>query len=90
MNGKYIDQFITDQPFEFEFDPDTGLVSLVIHASFSGMAGPANQTGGTTLYMPVRIMLTPESAQRLLADLPKLAETLARSKEGITKPDFLN
>jgi hypothetical protein len=89
MSGKYIDQFITDQPLGFEFDPDTGLVSLVIHASFSGLAGPAHQVDGRTLYMPVRVMMTPESAQQLLADLPKVEAILVKSKQGITKPNFL-
>lgn len=90
MPGKYLDQFLTDQPIKFEFDPDTGLVSLDIRAGYSGLAGPANQTDqGATLYMPVRVMLTPESALALLNDLPTVAAILARSKEGITRPDFL-
>jgi len=83
---KYLDKFITDQPVQFELDPDTGLASLVIQASFSQMAGPANQAGGATIHMPVSVMLTPESAQALLADLPKLEAFLKRASEAPPKP----
>jgi hypothetical protein len=84
MSDKFLDKIITDKPLEFSFDQDTGLVTLVVHAGF----GPPDNSK-PSIYIPIQIMLTPESAQTLLTDLPKLAETLDKAKQGITMPRFL-
>lgn len=84
MPNKFLDQILTDKPLEFSFDPDTGLVTVVAHAGFCSPDSPK-----PTIYMPIRIMLTPESALALLTDLPKLEAVLGRAKEGITKPHFV-
>ncbi len=84
MSDKFLDKIITDRPLEFSFDPDTGLVTLVVHAGFGRPDTPK-----TSVYIPIQIMLTTESSHALLNDLPKLAEILDKAKEGITKPRFL-
>jgi hypothetical protein len=84
MSDKFLDKIITDKPLEFSFDQDTSLVTLVVHAGF----GPPD-VPRTSMYIPIQIMLTPESSRALLNDLPKLAEILDKAKQGITKPRFL-
>ena len=80
---KYLAQHITDRPLKFEIGRDTGLVQLVIEAG----GGQSDGTG--QVYFPVRVILTPEAARSLLADLPSLASVLALGSKGPTKPDFV-
>jgi hypothetical protein len=84
MSDKFLDKIITDKPLEFSFDPDTGLITLVAHAGFGPPDSPTPR-----IYIPIQILLTMESSRALLNDLPKLAETLDKAKQGITKPRFL-
>ena len=84
MSDKFLQTIITDRPLEFEFDPDTGIVTLVAHAGF---CSPGSSK--SSMYIPIRIMLTKESSHALLNDLPKLEEILDKAKQDITKPRFL-
>jgi hypothetical protein len=72
---------ITEDPLDFEFDPDTGLVLVNFLASFGHLDSTMKMRGG--------LLLTPEVAQALLDHLPKLESILERAKKGRTKPDFL-
>ncbi len=72
--------FLTEKPLEFAFDPDTGLVSVVFVAVWEH-AGQAFETR-------MRVLLTPETARSLQADLPKLEAVLAQAAKGPTKPRF--
>jgi hypothetical protein len=68
--------YIIEKPLEFDFDPDTGLLSLVGVGSTSG---PVRELGAC-------LMLTPKVSQALLADLPRLEAVLLQASRGPTKP----
>lgn len=74
--------FLTNDPVNFEFDPDTGLVSLIFLVSFDVPA--LGIVGGKR---KVRVFLTPEASQSLLAALPTLQSLLEQGAKGPTKPD---
>jgi hypothetical protein len=79
--------FLIASPLEFGYDPDTGLLSVVAVASMR------QQTVGKFEVPPSQmnliLLLTPETARRLLSDLPKLETLLQRAAKGSTTPDFL-
>ena len=81
---KYYASHLTDKPLSFGIGQDTGLAELIVESGI----GPPEGTGAT-MYLPVRILLTPEASRALLADLPKLACVLEQAAEGPTKPDFV-
>jgi len=72
--------FLIHSRLEFDYDPDTGLVSVIALAGVERQGVPGN--------MRLRLSLLPETSQSLLADLPKLEALLVRAKKGPTKPDF--
>ena len=74
--------FLTDKPLEFEYDPDTGLLTLFLRVE---MQFPNRQP---ELHR-VGMMLTPAASQALLADLPKLEAILERAVKGPTKPNVV-
>lgn len=72
--------FITEDPLSFEFDPDTGLVSVIFVSSWQV---PGSET---LMKRTMRLMLTPASSQALLDNLPALQSILELAKKGPTKP----
>jgi len=72
---------LTDQPLEFEFDPDTGIIWMTVVAGYevSGQPGQPQQ-------MRILVGLTLETSRSLLAALPKLQSLLEQATKGPTKP----
>jgi len=79
---EYFANYLTDRVPAFGIGQDTGLAEFVIEAGI----GPPEGTTATT-YLLVRVMLTPEAAQKLLADLPRIEAILAQAAKGPPKPD---
>lgn len=71
-------QFLTDSPLTFEYDPDTGLLSLGIAAGIQRL--------GVQSTVHLELLLTPKASQSLLSDLPKLEILLQQASEGPAKP----
>ncbi|HXY23364.1 MAG TPA: hypothetical protein VEI73_01850 [Candidatus Acidoferrum sp.] len=71
-------QFLTDLPLTFDYDPDTGLLSVLVQAGIQRL--------GVQATVNVELLLTPKASQSLLSDLPKLETLLRRASEGPTKP----
>ena len=80
---KYLSVFLTDKPVTFGIGQDTGLAELVIEAGY------ARTDGTEQIYQPVRVIMTPESSQALLLDLPKLQAVLAQAAKGPTTPNYV-
>jgi hypothetical protein len=78
---KDIAGFITEDPLEFGYDPDTGLVSVRFLASFGHL--------DVSMKRWMCLLLTPEVSRALLDNLPQLESLLEQAKKGPTKPDFL-
>jgi len=83
-------QFPINSPIKFEYDPGTALLSVRAVASVQHLQTP--------IEIPLRLMLTPQTSQSLLADLPKLESLLLQATieslllqatKGRAKPDFL-
>jgi hypothetical protein len=70
--------FITDSPLSFSYDPDTGLLSVLVTAGIERL--------GVHSTIEVAILLTPKVSRALLSDLPKLETLLRRASEGPAKP----
>jgi hypothetical protein len=78
---------IVNSPLAFEYDPNTGLLSVVANGEM-----PPQKTQNLewpAFPMSAILLLTPKIAQQLLADLPKLERLLERASKGPDKPDFL-
>jgi len=71
-------QFLTDSPLNFDYDPNTGLLSLEIAAGIQRL--------GVQTTVHVEILLTPKASQSLLSDLSKLETLLRKASEGPSKP----
>jgi hypothetical protein len=78
MNGETFFPFLTDKPLEFEYDPDTGVLTLFLLIELRPLETRR-----------VGMMLTPKASQALLADLPRLESLLVRASKGPTKPNFV-
>jgi hypothetical protein len=74
--------FITEDPLEFEYDQDTGLVSVRFLASFGHLDVLTKKW--------MRLLLTQEVSRALLDNLPKIESLLEQAKKGRTRPDFLH
>jgi hypothetical protein len=85
--GPAVVPMLINAPLEFDYDPDTGLVSLTALASFARRQTKYFEVPESQ--MAICLLLTPETAQSLLADLPKLEALLSQASKGPTKPDFL-
>ena len=77
-NTRELASFITDKPLEFEFDPDTGVLSLIFLPRLESR-------GCQVLERSMRLMLTPEASLSLLTDLPQLEGILAQATKGPIK-----
>lgn len=73
--------YIIHPRIEFECDPDTGIVSVMVVAGV-----PHNQIPGQFW---LKLMLTQETSRLLLAELPKLEAVLQQASKGPTKPGFV-
>jgi|HubBroStandDraft_6_1064221.scaffolds.fasta_scaffold257441_2 hypothetical protein len=82
---KYLATYLTDKSLKFGIGQDTGLAELIIEAGYNQADAP----DATQIYLPVRVLLTPEAAQKLLDDLPKLRDVLERAAKGPPMPDFV-
>jgi hypothetical protein len=71
--------FLTDKPLEFEYDPDTGVLTLFLRMDMQFLNRALEEKR-------VGIMLTTAASQALLADLPKLEALLKEAAKGPTKP----
>jgi len=75
---------IVDCPLAFDYDPDTGLLSVVATGT---MQRQTTQKIDVPLFpMSVILHLTPKISRQLLADLPLAERLLAQASEGPTKP----
>jgi hypothetical protein len=72
--------FLTDQPLQFEFDPDTGILWV------TAVAGVELLATKQQFQLPVQLGLTVETSRSLLAALPRLQSLLERALKGPTKP----
>jgi hypothetical protein len=79
--------YLTDSPLQFEFDRDTGLLSVKVLASFAYRNPISQET--EPVDQAVVILMTPGTSQLLLAQLPELRTVLQQASEGPSKPDFL-
>jgi len=52
-------QFLTDSPLTFDYDPDTGLLSVLVQAGIQRL--------GVQATVPVELLLTPKASQSLLS-----------------------
>ena len=77
---KNIAGFLTEDPLEFGYDPDTGLVSVRFLASFGHL--------DVSVKKWMCLFLTPEVSRALLENLSSLESLLEQAKKGPTKPDF--
>lgn len=73
--------FPTDDPLDFEYDPDTGTVSLMVLTSLT-----VPVLGIVDAKQTVRILLMPGAIRPLLDSLPKLQSVLEQAMKGPTKP----
>jgi hypothetical protein len=76
--------FMVNTPLAFEYDQDTGLLSVVAVASMQRQT--TEKADIPTFEMNLILYLTPETARRLLSDLPKLEMLLRQASEGPPTP----
>lgn len=74
--------FDVHRPLLFEFDPDTGLVTLVLISKMRTLHSEAFDAN-------MRVLLKPEVARALLAYLPELQEILEQATKWNTTPSSL-
>lgn len=75
---------IIDSHLTFEYDPDTGLLSVVATGAMSRQT--TEKIDVPAFSMSVNLLLTPETSRQLLADLPVLERLLEQASKGPAKP----
>jgi hypothetical protein len=77
-----IPPFEVHRPLVFEFDPGTGLTTMVL-------AIKMRQVDFAPFDVSMRVLLTPEIARSLLVYLPELQNLLEQATKPQAKPNFL-
>jgi hypothetical protein len=83
-NPLWLPTMLTDKPIKFSYDPDTGLVLMLVAGEMEYFH-PILQQKQTKEWNQV-IGLTPEASRVLLAVLPELQSLLEQAVKGPTKP----
>ncbi len=83
-NNAFLSNIITDKPLDLAFDPDTGLLLMVVRGDAEYFHPILKETHKLEIVQVVG--LTTESSQSLLAALPKLQSLLEQAVKGPTKP----